>query len=145
MVRVRQSHSSGYHGGETIEWLCSLGLSEKKISALLACAAWLKQQQLDDEVVQVRTGWEMVEILAELKMDQDSLLASLLFPAFEAGLLELSAIVENFSQPVSALLTSVQQMEAIRTIPTSVKQGADSQQADNLRRMLLAMVEMCGR
>lgn len=141
MVRVRQSHSSGYHGGETIEWLCSLGLSEKKISALLDCAAWLKQQQLDDDVAQVRTGWEMVEILAELKMDQDSLIASLLFPAFEADLLELSVIVEKFSQPVSALLTSVQQMEAIRTIPTSVKQGADSQQADNLRRMLLAMVE----
>ncbi|WP_423185635.1 GTP diphosphokinase [Alishewanella sp. d11] len=141
MVRVRQSHSSGYHGGETVEWLCSLGLSDKKISALLESAAWLKQQQLDDEVLQVRTGWEMVEILAELKMDHDSLIAALLFPAFEAGLLDTSVIVTHFSQPVCALLTSVQQMEAIRTIPTSVKQGPDSQQADNLRRMLLAMVE----
>ncbi|WP_445428635.1 GTP diphosphokinase [Alishewanella sp. HL-SH05] len=141
MVRVRQSHSSGYHGGETVEWLCSLGLSEKRIGALLECAAWLKQQQLDDDVLEVRTGWEMVEILADLKMDQDSLLASLLFPAFEAGLLELAQIEANFSASVALLLSAVQQMEAIRTIPTSVKQGADGQQADNLRRMLLAMVE----
>lgn len=141
MVRVRQSHSSGYHGGETLEWLCSLSLTDKKISVLLEASEWLKQQRLDDEVGQIRTGWEMVEILAELKMDQDSLVASLLFPAFEAGFLTFPQIESHFSTAVAGLITSVQQMEAIRTIPTSVKQSADGPQADNLRRMLLAMVE----
>lgn len=141
MVRVRQSHSSGYHGGETLEWLCSLSLTDKKIAALLEASEWLKQQRLDDEVGQVRTGWEMVEILAELKMDQDSLVASLLFPAFEAGFVAFPLIEAHFSAAVAGLITSVQQMEAIRTIPTSVKQSADGPQADNLRRMLLAMVE----
>lgn len=141
MVRVRQSHSSGYHGGETLEWLCSLSLTDKKIVALMEASEWLKQQRLDDEVGQVRTGWEMVEILAELKMDQDSLVASLLFPAFEAGFLTFPLIEAHFSAAVAGLITSVQQMEAIRTIPTSVKQSADGPQADNLRRMLLAMVE----
>ena len=86
MVRVRQSHSHGYHGGETFEWLCSLGLTEKKIESLLDTATWLKQLQLDDDNPQVRTGWDMVEILAELRMDQDSLVAALLFPVFEANL-----------------------------------------------------------
>ncbi len=141
MVRVRQSHSHGYHGGETFEWLCSLGLTEKKIESLLETATWLKQLQLDDDNPQVRTGWDMVEILAELRMDQDSLVAALLFPVFEANLLALPTIEDNVSPAVSGLLTSVQQMAAIRTIPVSVRQNNDGQQADTLRRMLLAMVE----
>jgi len=141
MVRVRQSHSHGYHGGETFEWLCSLGLTEKKIETLLDTATWLKQLQLDDDNPQVRTGWDMVEILAELRMDQDSLVAALLFPVFEANLLSLPTIEDQVNPAVSGLLTSVQQMAAIRTIPLSVRQNNDGQQADTLRRMLLAMVE----
>jgi RelA/SpoT family (p)ppGpp synthetase len=141
MVRVRQSHSHGYHGGETFEWLCSLGLTEKKIELLLETATWLKQLQLDDDNPQVRTGWDMVEILAELRMDQDSLVAALLFPVFEANLLSLPTIEDQVNPAVSGLLTSVQQMAAIRTIPLSVRQNNDGQQADTLRRMLLAMVE----
>ncbi|WP_333608185.1 GTP diphosphokinase [Arsukibacterium sp.] len=141
MVRVRQSHSSGYHGGETLEWLCSLGLTEKKIASLLATADWLKSQQLDDEVPQVRTGWEMVEILAELRMDHDSLVAALLFPSVEASLINAGQLEQEFTPAVQALLQSVQQMDAIRTIPTGINQPVNPQQADNLRRMLLAMVE----
>ncbi|WP_372627147.1 GTP diphosphokinase [Arsukibacterium sp.] len=141
MVRVRQSHSSGYHGGDTLEWLCSLGLTEKKINALLNCGAWLKQQGLDDDIVQVRTGWEKVEILADLKMDHDSLLAALLFPAFDAHLLNEQKLAAEFTPTILGLLHSVQQMDAIRTIPTGANQSVNPQQADNLRKMLLAMVE----
>src|SRR5690606_11254020 len=82
-----------------------------------------------------------VEILAELRMDQDSLVAALLFPVFEANLLSLPTIEDQVNPAVSGLLTSVQQMAAIRTIPLSVRQNNDGQQADTLRRMLLAMVE----
>ncbi|MBV2130640.1 GTP diphosphokinase [Arsukibacterium indicum] len=141
MVRVRQSHSSGYHGGDTLEWLCSLGLTEKKINALLNCGLWLKQQNLDDDIAQVRTGWEMVEILADLKMDHDSLLAALLFPAFDSHLLSEAQLAAEFTPTVVGLLHSVQQMDAIRTIPTGANQSVNPQQADNLRKMLLAMVE----
>lgn len=141
MVRVRQSHSTEYNSTETLEWLCSLGLTEKKISTLMAAAQWLTEQKYNDTQAEVRTGWEMVEILAELKMDSDSLLAALVFPLFEAGLLKPEQIEMHFSAKVITLLRSVQQMEAIRTIPTGPNQNVNPQQADNLRRMLLAMVE----
>lgn len=140
MVRVRQSHSGEYHYGETLEWLCSLGLTEKKVSDLMNAAQWLKEHQLTDAELAVRTGWEMVEILADLRMDRDSLLAALLFPVIEAGLITAEQVEQGFSSAVLALLQSVQQMEAIRTIPTG-NRAVNPQQADNLRRMLLAMVE----
>src|SRR5690606_12685034 len=141
MVRVRQSHSTDYNSGETLEWLCSLGLTEKKINSLMNAAEWLKRHQLVEPIAAVRTGWEMVEILAELRMDSDSLLAALLFPLLEAQLVSTEQLEAEFPANVVAMLKAVQQMEAIRTIPTGPNQSVNPQQADNLRRMLLAMVE----
>ena len=141
MVRVRQSHSTDYNSGETLEWLCSLGLNEKKISSLMSAAEWLKQHQLVEPDPAVRTGWEMVEILAELRMDSDSLLAALLFPLLEAQQVNIEQLEPEFPANVIGMLRAVQQMEAIRTIPTGPNQSVNPQQADNLRRMLLAMVE----
>ncbi|QBL08774.1 GTP diphosphokinase [Rheinheimera sp. D18] len=141
MVRVRQSHSNEYNSGETLAWLCSLDLTEKKITSLMNAEQWLKQHQLLDTELAVRTGWEMVEILAELRMDSDSLLAALLFPLLDAGLVTTEQLEPEFPANVMIMLRAVQQMEAIRTIPTGPNQSVNPLQADNLRRMLLAMVE----
>ncbi|WP_337841768.1 GTP diphosphokinase [Rheinheimera sp.] len=141
MVTVRQSHSSDYHPGGTAAWLASLGLPEAKIEYLLEAELWLQQQACTDQLQQVQTGWEMVEILADLRMDKDALLASLVFPLLEAQLISLEQIQQQFCPAVAAMLAAVRQMEAIRSIPVGPNQSANPQQADNLRKMLLAMVE----
>lgn len=142
MVTVRHSHSTEYNAGETSAWLISLGLSEKKIACLLAAGEWLNQQELTESTCpQVRTGWEMVEILADLRMDKDALTAALLFPLIEARLLDATALDAHFDAPVCNMLHAVDQMEAIRTIPVGPNQAPNAQQADNLRKMLLTMVE----
>ncbi|ALZ77102.1 GTP diphosphokinase [Rheinheimera sp. F8] len=142
MVTVRHSHSTEYNAGETSAWLISLGLSEKKIACLLAAGDWLNQHDLTEaSCPQLRTGWEMVEILADLRMDKDALTAALLFPLVEAQLLECEALDTHFDPPVITMLTAVKQMEAIRTIPVGPNQTPNTQQADNLRKMLLTMVE----
>ena len=142
MVRVRHSHSTEYNAGETSAWLISLGLSEKKIACLLAAGDWLNQHDFTEaSCPQLRTGWEMVEILADLRMDKDALTAALLFPLVEAQLLECAALDTHFDPPVITMLTAVKQMEAIRTIPVGPNQTPNAQQADNLRKMLLTMVE----
>ncbi len=142
MVRVRHSHSTEYNAGETSAWLISLGLSEKKIACLLAAGDWLNQHDLTEaSCPQLRTGWEMVEILADLRMDKDALTAALLFPLVEAQLVECAALDTHFDPPVITMLTAVKQMEAIRTIPVGPNQTPNAQQADNLRKMLLTMVE----
>ena len=74
----------------------------------------------------------MVEILAELRMDADSLQAALLFPLLEAGLVSTEQLEQDFSANVQTMLRAVQQMEAIRTIPTGPNQSVNPQQADNL-------------
>jgi len=141
MVTVRQSHSAEYHPGGTQSWLSALGLPEAKISALLDAELWLHQQNLTDQEPEVQTGWEMVEILADLRMDKDALTAALLFPLVDAKLIELEQVETQFCSAVLAMLNAVRQMEAIRSIPVGPNQSSNPQQADNLRRMLLAMVE----
>ncbi len=141
MVTVRQSHSAEYHPGGTQSWLSALGLPEAKISALLDAELWLHQQHLTDQEPEVQTGWEMVEILADLRMDKDALTAALLFPLVDAKLIELEQVESKFCTAVLNMLNAVRQMEAIRSIPVGPNQSSNPQQADNLRRMLLAMVE----
>ncbi|WNO61570.1 GTP diphosphokinase [Rheinheimera sp. MMS21-TC3] len=141
MVKVRLSHTTAYSSDDTLAWLGSLGLTEKKVTELMAAERWLKQADLDASIPEVKTGWRMVEILAELRMDIDSLLAALLFPLLDAKLIDQETLASQFSENVIRLLNSVKQMEAIRTIPTGPNHSVNPQQADNLRRMLLAMVE----
>jgi GTP pyrophosphokinase len=142
MVTVRHSHSSEFNPGETQQWLQSLGLPDKKISALLQTGDWLQQQGLTEQnCPQVHTGWEMVEILADLRMDKDALQAALLFPLVDADLLQLEQLPADTDAAIVRMLSAVQQMEAIRTIPVGPNQTPNAQQADNLRKMLLTMVE----
>lgn len=142
MVTVRHSHSTVYNPGETMEWLCSLGLPEGKISCLMAAEQWLQSRALTELACQqVHTGWEMVEILADLRMDKDALTAALLFPLVEAQALSCEDVQSEFPQAVVTMLAAVNQMEAIRTIPVGPNQNPNAQQADNLRKMLLTMVE----
>lgn len=142
MVTVRHSHSTVFNPGETMEWLCSLGLPEGKISCLMAAEQWLQSRDLTESTCpQVHTGWEMVEILADLRMDKDALTAALLFPLIEAQALSCDDVQTEFPQAVLTMLAAVNQMEAIQTIPVGPNQNPNPQQADNLRKMLLTMVE----
>ena len=105
MVTVRHSHSTVYNPGETMEWLCSLGLPEGTISCLLAAEQWLQSRELTDaSCPQVHTGWEMVEILADLRMDKDALTAALLFPLIEAHVLSCDDVQSEFPSAVVTML-----------------------------------------
>lgn len=139
MVTVRHAHRTD--STETLARLTALRLSELKIDALLAAEAWLAEQPLADHSAKIRDGWEMVEILADLRMDKDALLAALLFPLFDGDVLSAEQIETYFPEAVLPMLLAVKQMEAIRSIPIGAHQTLQPQQADNLRRMLLAMVE----
>lgn len=142
MVTVRHSHNSGHQPEGTADWLASLGLPEKKAASLLAMEQWLHSQGFDSEQCdQLRTGWELVEILADLRMDKDALLAALLFPLVEQHLLEPEQLAPAVEPAVQNMLAAVRQMEAIRSIPVGPNQMPNAQQAENLRKMLLTMVE----
>ncbi|MGI2150406.1 GTP diphosphokinase [Shewanella baltica] len=84
---------------------------------------------------------EMIEILAPLNMDIETLQAAILFVVFDAGLLTEEAIKEKFGESLARLVASVVTMNAIGALKINPNSRSTEPQIDNIRRMLLAMVE----
>ncbi|MEO5764454.1 MAG: GTP diphosphokinase [Casimicrobiaceae bacterium] len=80
-------------------------------------------------------------ILAALELDRDSVLAALLMPLAVADAFDAESVSAQFGADVATLVAGVSRMSSIRTNAAAAP-GADSAvQAENLRKMLLAMVE----
>jgi GTP pyrophosphokinase len=85
-------------------------------------------------------GVEMVEILSMLSMDIDTLRAALLFPLADGDVVS-EEMQESVGKSVVTLIHGVRDMAAIRQLKATHTDSVSSEQVDNIRRMLLAMVD----
>ncbi len=134
MVSIRQSHLISDPTSFS-QWLNLLEQPEATQQALLDVFTFCQQFE---KASLVEEGKEIVEILVELNMDSETLVTAFLTPFFLADLLEIDNVKKHFSNDVANLLTGVSQMAALGALSF---QGKGSTQIDNIRRMLLAMVE----
>jgi GTP pyrophosphokinase len=90
-------------------------------------------------------GLEMAEILADLHLDCDTLVAAVLYRSVREKKLALDKVQHQFGQTVAKLIGGVTRMAAISNISThssdTVMGLESSEQADNVRKMLVAMVD----
>lgn len=130
MVSIRGTHQ-GQGALDTQTWLSALNVKEQDMARLrLACEALADDRQ--------RAGaQEMVEILSDLAMDGDTLLAALLLQPYRAKTLNHDQVVDTYGTGLASLLDSVLDMDAIRTLHQG---AASSNQVDKVRRMVLSMV-----
>ena len=138
MVSVRKSHQMSETNFE--QWLASLELNEAKSQILEVL--WHKMRPFFADQGECESkSFEMVEILAGLNLDKDSLSAAFLCPLYEYNCISMEYIEENFSQQIYLLCKGVCQMEAIKALQQTQSSQVAVNQIDNIRRMLLAMVE----
>ncbi len=138
MVSVRKSHLMSEHSFE--QWLTQLDLAQAKRDGLEAL--WQKvQTYFKDNDESLTKSLEMVEILAELNLDKDSLCAAFIYPLVEYKAMSLEQVEEHFSQSVFGLVKGVDQMDAIKTLQQGNSSQVAAKQIDNIRKMLLAMVD----
>ncbi|WP_419834582.1 GTP diphosphokinase [Endozoicomonas atrinae] len=90
-----------------------------------------------------RTGLEMAEILAELKLDMDTLVAAVLYRAVRETKLSLDQVEENFGKVVAGLIKDVQGMAAISNIQNPRRQVLDHRQdqLEKVRKMLVSIID----
>ncbi|MDQ9093134.1 GTP diphosphokinase [Pseudoalteromonas haloplanktis] len=134
MVATRQSHQHDKQGDFSTR-LSLLNLTQEKRELLTkanALCAELHNHQ------QQNIAMEMVEILVEMNLDADTLATAYITPCFLADLIDIEKVTDVMGNHVATLLTGVAQMA---TISTLAHQGTGTVQVDNIRRMLLAMVE----
>jgi len=91
----------------------------------------------------LQLGLEIAEILADLKLDEDSLIAALVYRSVREGKICLDEVQPRFGAVVAKLVEGVLRMAAISTSINPegpAVPGAESQ-VDTLRKMLVAMVD----
>ncbi|VTR57396.1 GTP pyrophosphokinase [Serratia fonticola] len=144
MVAVRTAHLNTAGEFALDDWIASLGLPNPQSGERLA-ATWryCEQQTKDhpDAPLLLWRGLEMVEILSTLSMDNDSMRAALLFPLVDAAIVPEATLTEEFGSGITSLVHGVRDMDAIRQLKATHNDSMGSEQVDNVRRMLLAMVE----
>ncbi|RUO80601.1 GTP diphosphokinase [Idiomarina tyrosinivorans] len=137
MVHIRSTHVDDPEH-QTGSWLSAISQpqSRERLQQLASQLAPLEQQAPGC----LLKGQEMVEILAELQLDDDCLQAALYTPFFDAGVITQAAF-EALSPALQTLLHAVKQMQSISDLHHFQHGAPDGQQIDNVRRMLLSMVE----
>ncbi|MDO6682576.1 MULTISPECIES: GTP diphosphokinase [unclassified Oceanobacter] len=110
-------------------------------------------KQLSDEAIANQTYWsvdsvqmgiEMAQLLMDLRLDTESLVAAILYRAVREGRLSLPRVERDFGGTVAKLIEGVLRMAAISAIQNStddVVLGQREAQVDNLRKMLVAMID----
>ncbi|SDG69778.1 GTP pyrophosphokinase [Pseudomonas benzenivorans] len=90
-----------------------------------------------------RAGLEIAEILADLKLDQDSLVAAVIYRGVREGKVTLAAVHQRFGPVVAKLIDGVLRMAAISASlnPRDSLVLGSQAQVENLRKMLVAMVD----
>jgi len=144
MVSVRKSHQVSANSFE--QWLSQLTLAETKEQALLklwhSVAPFYQDEQHQHLLAK---AMEMVEILSALNLDADSLSAAFITPLLESKIIEMECVAEHTSKDIFILCQGVEQMAAIKALRQQQGQQDSPQQnehnIDNIRRMLLAMVD----
>ncbi len=138
MVSVRKSHQMSTANFE--QWLDRLELDQDKKNALDKLYQQVSDLFDDNTTCQTKS-LEMVEILSALNLDTDSLCAAFICPLYEYNFITMEYIEEHFSKQIYLLCKGVGQMEAIKALQQSQTNKVSANQIDNIRRMLLAMVE----
>ncbi|MDN2664167.1 GTP diphosphokinase [Psychromonas sp. 14N.309.X.WAT.B.A12] len=142
MVSVRDTHFYQSALNDPDKWVTTFGLSKQDQNNLFE--NYNKVSGLCDseqQVAALQLGCEMVEILVTLNMDMDTLNAALIFPLLAQEVLSTEKVDELWPKRIAKLAKGAMEMEGIRALQSQgSKKGAESQ-VDNLRHMLLAMVE----
>ena len=159
MVKVRADHPVGNDGKIDIRaWVDRLGSTperspEKRSILRRACELVV---EVDVGPVEADYGWgehsscltiglDMAELLADLELDQDALLAAIVYRAVRENKLSLETVTAGFGETVAKLVDGVLRMAAISYQRSEGKERVFGrqceEQAENIRKMLVAMVD----
>lgn len=159
MVQVRKAHPETIGGQVDIaEWVSHLikqhELSESFRETLTrACEVSLEAEQQaiaakniwSESTSSFRSGLEMAEILADLQLDGETLIAAILYRTVREDKRTLKQLEPEFGRVVIQLIKGVIRMAAISTQVNNSEENVlgqeQQEQSEKVRKMLVAMVD----
>jgi GTP pyrophosphokinase len=156
MVKVREEQPLRFDGSINLEmWLSQLGEKIPELNLSRIREVCDLSQQAEEKAVAAnsgesdglssyRTSLDMANILTELHMDEDGLVASLIYRAVRENQITLNHVKKTFGDKVAGLVEGVLRMAAISNIQFESDQqvlGKPSDQLEQARRMLISLVD----
>ena len=154
MVQVREQLQRDAEGNlDVVAWIGTLpGFhSEDAIRRMLTASEMSRRVQPSSGSADMPAGKigcfdagvEMVGILADLHMDENCLIAALIYRAVREGRVSQDEVVDHLGDEASGLVQGVLQMAAISNLQPDADPvlGQGFAQVENIREMLVAMVD----
>ncbi len=90
-----------------------------------------------------RTGLEMADILSELRMDEEGIVAAIIYRAVRENQITLNHVRKQFGKPVADLVEGVMRMAAISNVRRSDAPvfGEQKDQLEQAKMLLIALVD----
>ena len=89
----------------------------------------------------LQQGLAMADVLADLEVDQETLAAALIFESVHYAELSIDDVEEQLGSNIARLVKGIEKMSAMSNLQALDKYSNNRQQLDNIRKMLLAMVD----
>ncbi|WP_133140009.1 GTP diphosphokinase [Legionella genomosp. 1] len=89
----------------------------------------------------LQQGLQMADLLADLEVDQETLSAAIIFENVHYAELSLDDVEEQLGPSIAKLVKGIEKMSAIHNLQALNKYPQNKHQIDNVRKMLLAMVD----
>ncbi|WP_163937074.1 GTP diphosphokinase [Paraferrimonas sp. SM1919] len=143
MVSVRQTHLQDDTNNveQWLEQFCSDAQEHAQLLSLFQLIETLGKRHSPLQTQLLRhKGIELIEILAPMNMDFETLMAAILFTLVDSDWLSLEQIEEDYGASLKLLVSSAISMNAIGSL-SIINNKLDGNQIEKIRHMLLAMVE----
>lgn len=153
MVQVRKSYPQNSEGtldvNSWLEQLAGFDDPGDKQRLQIAADAAAKAQKTDESASKGErigcfvSGLEMVSILNELHLDEESIIAAMIYRAVREERIDLNWVKKELGENVAQLITGVLRMAAISKLNSDSYDvlGQNQDQIENVRKMLVAMVD----
>jgi GTP pyrophosphokinase len=155
MVKVRDDHLTDDGSVDIDAWVANLeSLVELKDVSQIRAACDLAQKvetetianhaQWNADISSLQIGMEMSQVLAELHLDQTSIVAAIVYRPVREGRLKLDQVRKQFGPEVAKLIDGVLQMAALTQAQSASRLkvlGQTEAQVEHMRKMLVAMID----
>ncbi|MBA2656129.1 MAG: GTP diphosphokinase [Tatlockia sp.] len=89
----------------------------------------------------LQQGLTMADVLADLEVDQETLTAAIIFENVHYADLSLDDVEEQLGSNIAKLVKGIEKMSAMHNLQALNRYPQNKHQIDNVRKMLLAMVD----
>lgn len=156
MVRVRAAQPVDDAGRIDLErWLEQFAQDQPALNAGRVRAAAELSAQAEEKAIATNTVWdavrssfetglEMAEMLAELRVDEDGIVAAIVYRAVRENQITLNHVRKQFGETVAGIVDGVLRMAAIsevRLADSSPVLGQKTDQSEQARRLLVSIVD----